>query len=264
MKLHWMSVHDDSSIDSLRENSKILNECNYYSNLLVYHSANNDYWIKCANVLDLNHKFKYLLAIRTYSISPEYFVMMYKSFNEIQKNRIMFNIVSGDIHDGEFSINDLVIGQDNFNTVEKRVDYTDKWMQKTLSILNREKQEIPEIVMSGTSDKTLNSSAKFANYNLAMMSEYIESPKKFEKNKNRMIAAAVVIRDSCDDAERVVDQIDQKHQKKWTIFGTEEQVIEKIKYLESIGVTDLMIRTHRNDDQYSLIHNLVKKNQGVI
>ena len=27
-----------------------------------------------------------------------------------------------------------------------------------------------------------------------------------------MIAAAVVIRDSYDDAERVVDQIDQKHQ----------------------------------------------------
>ena len=104
-------------------------------------------------------------------------------------------------------------------------------MKKTLSILNRQKQEIPEIVMSGISDQTLNSSAKFANYNLAMMSEYIKSPKKFEKNKNRMIAAAVVIRDSYDDAERVVDQIDQKHQKKWTIFGTEEQVIEKIKYL---------------------------------
>jgi len=25
-----------------------------------------------------------------------------------------------------------------------------------------------------------------------------------------------------------------------------------------------MIRTHRNDDQYNLIHDLVKKNQGVI
>ena len=79
-----------------------------------------------------------------------------------------------------------------------------------------------------------------------------------------MVSAALVIRDSNEEAERVVNEIEEKHQKRWTIFGTEEQVIKKIKDLESIGVTDLMIRTHRNDDKYHLIHDLAKKNRGMI
>ena len=123
---------------------------------------------------------------------------------------------------------------------------------------------MPEIVMSGMSDNTIDTASIFADYNLCMMDSYVNNPEKFKRNNNRMVCAAIIIRDTYEEAEKAVDQIKQKHQKRWTIFGTEEQVIEKIKYLESIGVTDLMIRTHRNDDQYNLIHNLVKKNQGVI
>ena len=257
-----MSIHDDNSLDGLRKNSKILNECNYYSNLLVYHSTNNDYWIKCANVLDLSHRFKYLFAIRTYAISPEYFVMMYRAFNEIQKNRIMFNIVAGDIHDNETSVDDIPLDKENFDTVEKRVEYTNLWIQKVLSLLNDE--DIPEIVMSGMSEKTLTSAALFADYNLCMVNTYLDNPKAFSGNKNKMVCAALVIRQSYEDAEEIVNQIEQKHQKAWTIFGTEKQVIKRIKYLESIGVTDLMIRTHRNDDEFDLIHNLAKNNNGVI
>jgi len=262
MRLHWMHVKGQSSLDGLTHISQIADSCNYYSVLLVYHSLADDNWIKCANIINKEHKFKYLLAIRTYSISPEYFVMMYRSFNEIQKNRIMFNIVAGDIHDSESSVNDIILGKENFDTVEKRVDYTHMWMKKVLSMLSKE--EIPEIVMSGISDKTLDSAAVFADYNLCMVDTYLYNPEIFSRNKKRMVSAALVIRDSYEEAEYVVSQIDQKHQSKWTLFGTEQQVIDKIKHLESIGVTDLMIRSHINDNQDNLIHDLVRKNNGVI
>lgn len=257
-----MHIHGQSDLDGLKHISNIADECGYYSVLLVYHSLTNDNWIKCANVINTKHKFKYHIAIRTYSISPEYFVMMYRSFNEIQKNRIMFNIVAGDIHNSESSVKDIVFGKENFDTVEKRVDYTHLWAKKVLSMLNG--QDVPEIVMSGISEKTLDSAATLADYNLCMVDTYLENPNLFKRNKNRMVSAALIIRNSFEEAERVVDEIEEKHQKRWTIFGTEKQVIEKIKYLESIGVTDLMIRTHRNDDQYYLIHDLAKKNNGIL
>lgn len=262
MNLHWMHIHDPSDPDGLRSISEVINSCNYYSILLVYHSLDNDNWIKCANIINKEHKFKYHIAIRTYSISPEYFVMMYKSFNEIQKNRIMFNIVAGDIQDCESSVDDIILGQENLNTVERRVDYTHLWIKKVLSMLNEE--DVPEIVMSGTSEKTLDSAALFADYNLCMIDAYQLNPEIFKRNKKRIVSAAIVIRDTYEEAERVVDEIDHKHQKRWTIFGTEQQVIKKIKHLESIGATDLMIRTHRNDSQVNLIHDLVRKNDGVI
>jgi alkanesulfonate monooxygenase SsuD/methylene tetrahydromethanopterin reductase-like flavin-dependent oxidoreductase (luciferase family) len=262
MRLHWMDINGQGGLNGLRHISEIANLCNYYSILLVYHSLENDNWIQCANVINKEHKFKYHIAIRTYSISPEYFVMMYKSFNEIQKNRIMFNIVAGDIHNSESSVDNIILGRESLDTVEKRVDYTYIWIKKVLSLLD--KCDVPEIVMSGISAKTLDSAAQFADYNLCMMDTYLCNPEMFSRNKNRMVSAALVIRDTYEEAENVVNNIDESHQSRWTIFGTEQQVIEKIKHLESIGVTDLMIRNHRNDDQYNLIHDLAKKNYGVI
>jgi hypothetical protein len=187
---------------------------------------------------------------------------MYRGFSEIQENRIMFNIVSGDIHDSETSVDDIIFNKENFYTSQKRVMYTHEWIKKVLSIIDKKK--VPEIVMSGTSDNTLNSASVFADYNLCMMDSFVDNPKKFKRNKNRMVCAALIIRNTYEEAEKVVDQIKQKHQKRWTIFGTEEQVLEKIKYLKSIGVTDLMIRNHNEDNKYNLVHEFVAKNKGII
>ena len=118
--------------------------------------------------------------------------------------------------------------------------------------------------MSGMSDGTLDTASAFANYNLCMVDNYVDNPEKFKRNNNRMVCAAIVIRSTYEEAEKVVDEIKQKHQKRWTIFGTEEQVLEKIKYLKSIGVTDLMIRNHNEDNKYNLVHEFVAKNKGII
>lgn len=264
MKLHWMQVYEDSTLSGIKKISDIVDECNYYSMLLVYHSTASDFWIKCANALKKEHKFKYLLAIRTYAISPEYFVMMYRAFNEIQKNRIMFNIVAGDIHSDETCVDDLLINKKDFDTVEKRVNYTREWTKKVLLLLKKYNQNIPEIVMSGASLETLESAALLGDYNLVMMNDYIKSPERFSKCKNRMVSAALIVRETYEEALDVASNIHEPHQIDWTIFGTEEQIIEKIKELKKLGATDLMIRIHGNDDEYYRIHDFVKKHKGVI
>ena len=262
IRLHAMPVYDMDDISSVKKLSNIAHESNYHSILFVYHSLSGDYWIRCANAINLNHKFKYFFAIRTYAISPEYFVMMYRSFNEIQKNRIMFNIVSGDIHPSESSIENIIIEKQKLDTVEKRVQYTHKWIKKVFSIL--EQNEVPEIVMSGVSEQTLDIAATYADYSLCMLDNYVYDPKKFERNKNKMVCAALILRDTYEEAEQAADQIEYAHQKFWTIHGTEEQVVEKINNLKKIGVTDLLIRTHRHDVDAYRVHELTKKYKGII
>ena len=73
----------DTSLDGLKTISSIVDEFGYESILLVYHSKIEDNWIKAARVLDTNHKFKYMPAIRTYAISPEYCAMISKAFYNI-------------------------------------------------------------------------------------------------------------------------------------------------------------------------------------
>jgi len=230
--------------------------------LLVYHSEQSDFWIKIANTIDTSHEFKYMLAIRTYAVSPEYFVMMYRAFNEIQLNRIMFNIVSGDIHDSESSVKNLLVDQSKLDTSQKRIEYTHEWMQKVSHILGR--RQMPEIVMSGISEKTLSNAAKMADYTLCMTDSFVDNPKKFMVTKKTMVCAAVIIADTDQQAEDIADSIDQQHQKRWTIFGTEERVVEKIIELKSLGATDLLIRRHLNDPNHKSIHELVKKYKGKI
>lgn len=257
-----MVPNTGDDLNDLKKIAEIANESNYYSILLVYHSLNSDNWIRCANTINLEHKFKYSLAIRSYAVSPEYFVMMYKAFNEIQKNRIMFNIVSGDILESESSIENIIINKENFETSEKRVEYTYRWMEKMTALLPPE--DLPEIIMSGTSEKTLHSAAQFADYNLSMVNDYLNNPDKFKKNKNRMVAVGITISDSYQEAEKFVDNLPLEHQKKWTIFGTEYDIKQKMLEIKKAGVTDILLRIHTNDPKSYLVHNFVKKHKGII
>lgn len=254
MIFHYMT-DDNSNIEEL---SSILDDAGYYSVLLTYHSLKSDAWIKCARALNLNHSIKYMIAIRTYSISPEYFSMMHNAFEEIAPNRLMFNIVSGDIHEEESSVSDVLYINDLIDTSQKRVDYTKEWIQK-IKLINKIKN-FPEIVMAGTSDKTLKMASDHADYTLCMIDQYKDSVEKFYKNNKKIIAAQIVIRENYEDAKKFVEKnIGEKHKQGWTIFGSESDIIAEISNLESIGVTDIMLRCNNNDTEKHLVHNFVKK-----
>jgi alkanesulfonate monooxygenase SsuD/methylene tetrahydromethanopterin reductase-like flavin-dependent oxidoreductase (luciferase family) len=257
-----MPVFEDTSINGLDYISKIAHESMYYSVLLTYHSKQNDVWIKCARTLNTIHKFKYMIAIRAYAISPEYFAMMYKGFQEIDKNRLMFNVVAGDLHNNETSLEDLILIKEHLDTSQKRVDYLYQWIKKVKELIPSD--FMPEIVMSGNSEKTLNYASEMADYNLCMIHDFIKTPDVFFKNKNRMVASAVVIRDSYEEAEKVINSSSIPHEKQWTIFGTEDQILEKIKEVKQIGATDFLIRRHSKDFQTAKVHDFVKRHGGII
>jgi hypothetical protein len=120
--------------------------------------------------------------------------------------------------------------------------------------------------MSGTSNKTLESANTFAQYNLMMLSDFMNSPNTYlNHNEKRMVCLAIIIRDSFHEAENIVNSIEHPHQKDWTLYGTENDIINKLKDIKNIGATDIMIRVHRNDKEIDRIHNMILKiNKGEI
>ena len=255
-----MSVRDDSDLISLKRLSHTVNEAGYKSILLVYHSLLPDYMIKVARIMDPKHSFKYMFAIRTYAVSPELCAMMMHSFHEIDKDRVMLNVAAGDMKDDEDSVNNMVFISDQMETKDQRVLYTAEWIEKFLKHPMLIKK--PDIVISGTSDKTIESSEKYADIHLAMLSTYKEG---FKVNtKRKMASTIVIIRDTNEEAKAVANQEKNYMMRNSMVYGTEEVVIEKLKKLSLLGITDILVSDSMWDDQLYRLHKMTKSVQGVL
>jgi alkanesulfonate monooxygenase SsuD/methylene tetrahydromethanopterin reductase-like flavin-dependent oxidoreductase (luciferase family) len=259
-----MERGSDGSLSYLKSISNILDEFKYESVLLVYHSKIDDNWVKAARVLDVNHKFKYMPAIRTYAISPEYCAMICKAFKTISPNRLMLNIVSGDIHEEETSIQDVVRYSEEIDTPEKRLIYTDKWMSKFIDLVG---DSLPGIVMAGHSNETKKMAEKFNATHLSALNMYKESlnNSKFIVNKKQMVSVSIIVNESEQEIFSMLES--NKGSEHWTLFGDKEKIKSEIFKLKEMGVTDLLISYHPSDKNVSSIHYLVKEmvenNNGV-
>lgn len=259
MRFHWMERGRDTSAHHLKTISGIVDEFGYESMLLVYHSKIDDNWIKAAHVLDTNHKFKYMPAIRTYAISPEYCAMISKAFHDISPNRLMLNIVSGDIHQEETSIDDLVWVNDRLDTAEKRLEYTDEWLSKFIKMSNG---TVSEIVMGGHSNKTKIMAEKYGATHLAMLNMHKQtygSP-DFIKNSKQMLSLSIIINDSKKEIDSLLQS--NKGSDQWTIYGDKESVKKQIIDLKDLGATDVLISSHPEDKNATSIHYLIKEMIG--
>ena len=259
MKFHWMERGGDTSIDHLKTISGIVDEFGYESMLLVYHSKIDDNWIKAARVLDTNHKFKYMPALRTYAISPEYCAMICKAFYSISPNRLMLNIVSGDLHKEETSVDDLIWTSKDLDTPEKRLKYTDEWISKFNSLSGN---TVSEIVMGGHSNETRLMADKYNATHLAMLNMHKQSYQdtSFIKNKKQMLSFSIIINDSESDIKDMLAR--SLGSDRWTIYGNKDSVKKQLIDLKELGATDLLISPHPEDNNVSSIHYLVKEMIG--
>ena len=259
MRFHWMERGANTSIPHLETVSAIVDEFQYKSMLLVYHSKLDDPWIKAARALNLNHNFKYMPAIRTYAISPEYCAMMCKAFYRIAPDRLMLNIVSGDLHATETSVEDSVFIQNLIDTPEKRLKYTDEWIEKFLHLAE---DTVSGIVMGGHSNETKKMVEKYNGTHLSMLNMHknaYQDP-NILKNKNQMVSFSVIINESEEEVKKMTDASMGSGQ--WTLTGSKDSVKKQILDLKNIGVTDVMIHANPEDKNPSLIHYMVQEMIG--
>lgn len=257
MKYHWMIRHESNNPESLKKVFQEINSYGYYSCMLTYHSKKNDMFIKLARAVDPTINLKYIVAIRTYAISPEYLAMMINGFNEIAKDKLIFNIVSGDIHKDEDSLKNMVDSR-YLSSSQDRVLYTGKWLEKFTNI-DTIKNNLPEMFMSGTSEKTFSYCKKFNGGTLTMVDYYLENVDFFSKFNKKCVSIQICIRDTDEEAEKIKYSTYFGNQLKWCYYYSEETLFKKIKELKNLGVTDLMITGLQDDPELHRVHQFVKK-----
>jgi alkanesulfonate monooxygenase SsuD/methylene tetrahydromethanopterin reductase-like flavin-dependent oxidoreductase (luciferase family) len=96
-----------------------LEESHFSGVMFTYDATQGDIFTLIARDIKHSEKIKYLVAIRPYSISPQYLCMINKSINSIMPNRLQINLISGYIKDHEADFGGII---GKVNDLSSRVD----------------------------------------------------------------------------------------------------------------------------------------------
>lgn len=256
--------HPLSAVE-LRELSNGLEEIGYESLLLTFHSESPDYLIKSAAALVPGNKLKYMIALRPYHMSPQYCAMVTEGFNQIDSGRLIFNWIAGDSHNRleEKPQMDVYGNIDTLDNIIKRTTFLRKFVEdyNSLSFVTKK----PEMVFSGYSDYTLETTRMFNGTSLSMIDDYRNYKDRFQGIENRMVAVSPIILDTQEDVEEYKKFLPTRSSRflSMSIVGTVNNVKKQLLDLELEGITDVMINTHRWEF-LGQPHELSKKNDIMV
>jgi alkanesulfonate monooxygenase SsuD/methylene tetrahydromethanopterin reductase-like flavin-dependent oxidoreductase (luciferase family) len=272
MKFHWFA-RDVTNIrlDLLQKELSYWNDCGYRSVLEIYNSNYPDMFIKSARVLNTSEKIKINVAIRTMSISPEYCAMMSAAFNEIQKDRLILNILPGALSVSE-NYDSIIDPTNTLDSREKILDHTELF----LDILTKHPLFIkhrPEIACSGAAPETVNFATKYADYLIVdyqrIMERGPDHAKIFRKAGRVIMQLDVVVTESAEERDKFLRDLwtpkDPKlaaslHNKN-LIVASQSELHDKLQeFKELYGVEDFMFAHHWNASEHkNNIHSFVEK-----
>lgn len=111
---------------------------NHFSGVMFTHDIpEGDMFVKAARDIKQGENIKYLVAIRPYTISPQYLSMINRSMDSIDKGRLQINLISGYIKDHEDGVGGIVGDvTDNSSAVDRS-----NYMIEFLRVLNEMDQD---------------------------------------------------------------------------------------------------------------------------
>lgn len=257
MRFHYMSLFEDNSKDKLIELSNIVQEVGYKSLLLVYDTSLDNALINVANTINKNHTFKYIIAIRSYSVSPEFLASVHETFEKIYPGRVTFNIIPGNIKHYETSIYDVVFIENKIKTSQDRDLYTLEWIRKYSKIAMA--KGLPPIMLSGHTDDFQKCSMDYGLTNIIQLSDFIEksNKKNFLSSKNQIVSVGISVEDQNEIISELSKELIKSHND-YTLNGSPRHIYKKICEIELSGVSDLLVHALPDKRGSSKIHKLFR------
>jgi hypothetical protein len=260
MRTHYMLRGERFDAKGLKSFSSRLENANYYSVLLTFDSRSPDYFIKSAAALIPGNKLKYMIALRPYHMTPQLCAMMTEGYNEIDPDRLIINWVAGDFDsrkDEPLQVNVLRESEPVDNII-KRTTFLRNFVKEYnyFDIISKK----PEMVFSGFSDYTLETTRMFNGTSLCMIDDYRRNITKFEGIKNKMVCLnPIVLKDNsqADEYKKIIGSLNPRSVDT-TIVGDMDTVKKKIIDLKNEGITDILLDTNRPD--FFGMHNQESKN----
>jgi alkanesulfonate monooxygenase SsuD/methylene tetrahydromethanopterin reductase-like flavin-dependent oxidoreductase (luciferase family) len=116
-----------------------LNKNNFSGVMFTHDIPEGDMFVKTAIDIDPNEKIKYLVAIRPYTISPQYLSMINRSIDKIDRGRLQINLISGYIKNHEEGVGGVVGDINDESGSVDRSNYMIEFL-KCLNEMNQDKE----------------------------------------------------------------------------------------------------------------------------
>lgn len=245
IKFHYMWRGYDLNPEELRHISRELEEVGYKSVLLTFNSEHPDYFIKSAVALIPGNRLKYMIALRPYHVSPQFCAMMTEGYNQIDSNRLIFNWIAGDFdkRTDEGKQFDVFGETESTDTIVKRTTFLRKFVELYNSFGFVSVR--PEMIFSGFSKYTLETTKIFNGTSLCMIDDYRKNIKDFSEINKKMVCVSVVLVDKKEDVEKFyeVSDIVNPRFRDTSIVDTKDNIYKRLNSLASEGITDVLIDT---------------------
>lgn len=233
----------------LLEEVKTLHENNYSGALFTYNIEHGDYFTRIANTIDKEIDFKYMVAIRPYTISPQYLCMINNSMNTISKNRIQVNIISGILQESEKDFGGIV-GEttDSSSNIQKS-----KYLTEYIDTIEKIERKIPDYYVTITNEFVFNKASEVGSKMIIPYEDYKNNLYNLD-NQKVMIAIAPIVRETKEELENknFVSTLNNMG------FFSYEEFIALLEELENKGIDEVMICLW-NKKEKKIINKIVKE-----
>lgn len=252
------------------ETASKLDANNFDGVMYTYDPTKGDMFARVARDIDKNQKIKYLVAIRPYTISPQYLNAVNDSINEIMEGRLQINLVSGYIKDHEANVGGIV---GDVNDSSDRTEKS-KYMIEFLKVLNEMDQDRNKLdfYVATTNQHVFDVAKKYKNKMIIPYSLY--SRKKWPplgvdidlSDTEVMVALTPIIRETEVELAALTDYALRPIWKKGEVsqvvadveYFTHERFNEFVKSLEDDGISSLLINAVPHKE-HEIIVPFIKK-----
>jgi hypothetical protein len=257
----------------LGDNSSVKSPYNLNSNhfdgvMFTHDIPQGDMFVRAGLDFRKNENIKYLIAIRPYTISPQYLSMINDSLNRVHKGRVQLNIIPGYIKDHEDSIKGIVGPvNDQSDKVEKR-----KYLVEFLDAINEmnqnEELKAPlDFFVTTTNPRVLDAVNKHNNKIILPYSLYKNDMwlKKFNrplevKSKEIMLAMTPVIRET----EEELDSLKNYALRPTWQDGEVSRVVNDVGYFTHKSFHEFIKELKQNNINYILINAVPQAENDVM
>jgi len=249
----------------------ILNKHNFSGVMFTHDIPEGDMFVKTAKDIKQGEIIKYLVAIRPYTISPQYLSMINRSMDRIDKNRLQINLISGYIKNHEEGVGGIVGDVTDNSSPLDRSNY----MIEFLRVLNEMDQDKDspgywrdpnhknklDVFVSTTNNYVFEAAKKYGHkiilpyhiYARGSWSDFLKGPSvstplKLD-NVEVMIAITPIIRKTEEELDLLTNYVVRPVWKKGeipqpvldTAYFTYEQFDDLVRTLESRGINHMLI-----------------------
>jgi hypothetical protein len=250
-----------------------LEKSNFSGVMYTYDATQGDMLVRVARDIKLDQKIKYLVAIRPYTISPQYLCAVNDSINEIMKDRLQINLIGGYTKDHEAHVGGIIGDvNDQSGTIQKQ-NYLIKFID-SLNEIKTDKTKL-DFFVSTTNEYVFETIKKYNNKIILPYSVYSRmtwTDHKLNKYPSErdwvdltgvetMVALTPIIRETKEELEKLTNYAIRPVWKKEEV----ETVVNDVGYFTHETFDDFVRDLEKDNIKYLLINAVpVQENKVII